>query len=493
MWRFKGHGWVLFVFAIAWVSLVTLFTWELVTQAGRLDRIVRYRTDALEASNRQLAALLEQLNAFHRISYEINQRLELRDITRAFTDQTYRMFPQVNGVWLWLDPDRVHPDVDRTCSTGQKPVSLRLMAQCGRDFGLPKQLKELRPDNPLVAACFAEGGVSVSQGLSGRAKELGWQWLAKSPMTSFAAIPLRLGDALLGMLGVFSKQELPSEFLRQLHLSANQFTMALEKARLLRHVQRRADQLAAANEKLRQLDAMKDWFISSVSHELRTPLTSIRSFSEILEGYEDLEPRERIEFARIIRDESERLSEMIGQMLDLAKLAGGDAGMQAAAFDVKPLVSRCCRLFSQQAEERDIEFALELPDSLPQVFAQEMGVARVLNNLLGNALKFTADGGKIEVHVQAEKSTVTVTVRDNGIGIAPTDQLRVFDRFTQVGSQLTDKPPGAGIGLAICRELVESWNGRIWLESEPGKGSAFAFTLPAAEAVGHSLGSGAEL
>ena len=481
MWTYRLYSGIALVFALSWVGLLTGFTWLMVTRAGRLDSIVHSRTDALEAKNRQLTTLLEQISAFHRISYEMNQKLELREITRAFTGRIYKTFPEINGVWLWLDPQRIHRDLGRTRGSRDGPVVLKLAAQCGRDFGMPDEMKELRPGHPLVSACFEGGSMSVAKDLRRRAASLGWEWLAVSPMVSFAVVPLRLGKALLGMLGIFSKQTLSAEFLRQVNLSVNQFTVALEKARLLRHMRRRADELAAVNEELRQLDDMKDWFISSVSHELRTPLTSIRSFSEILENYDALKEGERREFAGIIREESQRLSEMIDEMLNLAKVAQGKASSHPARFDVGPLLVRVCRLFSQQAEERGIEFGLGVPDNAPLVFANEMGVARVLNNLVGNAFKFTHDGGKIEVLARCDTpEAVTVLVRDNGVGIAYKDQEKIFDRFSQVANQLTAKTPGTGIGLAICKELVGHWHGNLRVESEPGKGSTFWFTLPVA-------------
>lgn len=485
LWTLKGSDWVFWVFGLAWVVVVGAFAWEVTTRASRLDAIVSNRTESLESTNRQLTTLLAQLNAFHRLSYEINQKLELSDIAKAFTGRLYRQFPEVNGVWLWLDPDRLKLEFGGTPQSEGGPV-LKLAAQCGRNFGMPDALNAVTPDHPLMAGCFEGRSVSVPRGLRRKAVELNWQWLAISPMESFIAVPLRVGDVLLGVLGVFSKQNASKEFARQLTLSVNQFAVALEKARLLRHLQRRAAELAAANQELRQLDSMKDWFISSVSHELRTPLTSIRSFSEILEDYDDLGPEERLEFAGIIREESQRLGEMIDELLNLAKLAHGDTGMRPATFSLGPLVARCCRLFAQQAEERNIDLVQTIPDNLPPIFANEMGVARVLNNLVSNAFKFTPDGGRIEISADVgARRFVVVKVTDTGVGIAPEDQARIFDRFTQVRNQLTDKTPGTGIGLAICRELVENWGGEIWVRSAPGQGSTFGFVVPVKMATSH--------
>ncbi len=224
---------------------------------------------------------------------------------------------------------------------------------------------------------------------------------------------------------------------------------------------------------------MKDWFISAISHELRTPLTSIRSFSEILERYEDLTGEERLEFAGIIREESERLTLMIDDVLDLSRIVHGQLELTPMPFDLVPMIARACKLFSRQAAERRMELRQELPDQA-WVSADESAIARVLNNLLGNAFKFTPDGGSIELSVRGVAGEVEVSVRDTGVGIAPADQERIFERFTQLDNRLTGKPAGSGIGLAICKELVETSDGSIWVESQPGEGATFRFTLPAA-------------
>lgn len=484
MWRFRGINWILVVFGVALVVVVTSFAWEIATRTEKLDQLVRARTDALAETNRRLSALLEQLNAFHTISYDITQKMGIEDITRAVADRLCNTLADVDSVWLWLDRSLLG-----TGGRGlDRPGPLELASQAGQDFGMPAELEHPRPDNPLVAGCFDERGSSAFHGLQDEALAWGWDWLVGSGMQSFVGFPMKLGTRMLGVLGVFSGKTMSAGFVSQLNLSVNQLTVALEKARLLKEMQKRAEELAAANEELRQLDAMKDWFVSAVSHELRTPLTSIRSFSEILENYESLGADEREEFAAIIRQESERLSEMIDEMLDVAKIADGEADLSPDYFDLPPLVDRCCKLFSQEANDRRIQFDQNVPERLPRVFADEKGVARVLNNLLGNAFKFTPDGGRVRVALEQgadgsdDAECVTVLVSDTGVGIAPKDQLRIFERFTQLGSGLTDKPLGTGIGLAICREIVAKSNGRIWVESEPGKGSTFGFALPVAPA-----------
>jgi signal transduction histidine kinase len=487
MWRFRGVNWILIIFSLAWVLLVTAFAWEIITRAERLDRIVRSRTDALEETNRHLTSVLDQLRAFHRISYEMNQKLGLNEITTAATEKLCRMLPLVDSAWLWLDRAMLRVDRDGMPKGRERERPLDLASQAGPTLGAPAALKSLSPDNPLLQECFDGRRVTVRSNLPAKARTWGWEWLEKSKMQSFAGLRLQLGSTMLGVMGVFSREQISPEFVRQLHLSVNQLTVVLEKARLLKQMRRRAAELAAVNEELRELDAMKDWFVSAVSHELRTPLTNIRSYSEILENYNDLDPAERTEFAGIIREESERLSRMIDDLLDLAKIANGDVELKPEALNICSTVERCCRLFSQEAEESGVDIRVSLPDDTPRVLVDENAVVRVLNNLLGNALKFTPEGGEVEVTVEAGGPAppgarfVTVLVSDTGCGIPLDDQARIFEKFTQVGEQLSNKPSGSGIGLAICREIVAKSDGDIWVQSTPGEGSTFGFTLPVAE------------
>ncbi|MCK4376369.1 MAG: GAF domain-containing protein, partial [Candidatus Brocadiae bacterium] len=228
MWRFKTVNWILVAFGLAWVVVVTAFAWEIVTRAEKLDATVRSRTDALEESNQNLSALLEQLNAFHAISYEINQKIELVEIARAFAGRLFRMLPSVDGVWLWLDPRLLEEEAEPSYAQAHDPLPFELAAQAGVSFGMPPELSTLPLDSPLMARCLDSRSVAVDHSLATKALAWGWQWLATSRMDSFAGFPLQLGGAMLGVLGVFSRRTITAQFVSHLHLSVNQLTVALE-------------------------------------------------------------------------------------------------------------------------------------------------------------------------------------------------------------------------------------------------------------------------
>jgi len=238
-------------------------------------------------------------------------------------------------------------------------------------------------------------------------------------------------------------------------------------------------ELRAANERLKELDRLKDDFLSTVSHELRTPLTSIRSFSEILFDNPALSDEQRREFLGIIIKESERLTRLINQILDLAKMDAGRMDWQMGWLDVKSVIEEALAASAGLLRERPIRLDVDLPDGLPAVHADRDQLIQVIVNLLSNAVKFCDPAaGRVGVSAAAERGAVRIDVRDNGPGVSPDDQARIFERFQQAGPTLTDKPQGTGLGLAISRQIVERFGGRIWIENAPGGGSLLSFTVP---------------
>jgi Na+/proline symporter/nitrogen-specific signal transduction histidine kinase len=239
-------------------------------------------------------------------------------------------------------------------------------------------------------------------------------------------------------------------------------------------------ELRAAYERLQELDRLKDEFLTTVTHELRTPLTSIRSFSEILFDNPRLDEAKRQEFLGIVIKESERLTRLINQVLDLARIEAGRFEWQIGPFDIKEVINHAVAAMGQVFRDRDVKVAVEMPDAAPLVRADRDQITQVVLNLLSNAVKFSRPGeGRIGVALAHRDSEVAVRVSDNGPGIAPEHQRIIFEKFRQVGDPMTAKPEGSGLGLTICQRIVEHLGGRIWVESEPGRGATFAFTVPA--------------
>jgi len=239
--------------------------------------------------------------------------------------------------------------------------------------------------------------------------------------------------------------------------------------------------LRAANERLQELDRLKDDFISTVTHELRTPLTSIRAFSEILHDNPELDPAERHRFLGLVIKESERLTRLINQVLDLAKLESGLAEWHSAQIDLREIVDDAVGATSQLFKSRGVAIEARMPPGEARVVGDRDRVMQVLLNLLSNAVKFSPPrSGRVEVRLDREGAGWRVDVADNGVGISAEDQAVIFDKFRQVGDTLTKKPAGTGLGLAICRQIIERLGGRLSVSSAPGQGSVFSFALAAA-------------
>ena len=255
----------------------------------------------------------------------------------------------------------------------------------------------------------------------------------------------------------------------------------------------------------KEIDRMKTEFISNVSHELRTPLTSILGFTKIIKKRLDgillpsleANPEPKIGKAAsqvtgnidIIISEGERLTNLINGVLDVAKIEAGQVDWHMVPISVPSIIERAAAATRSLFEGDKVMFKLEIEDGLPEINADQDRIIQVLVNLISNASKFTENGSVTCKAVRADKDIV-ISLIDTGIGIAKDSLVQVFDKFKQVGETLTDKPKGTGLGLPICQQIVEHHGGRIWVESEIGRGSTFSFTLPFTEHSPSELKSG---
>jgi Na+/proline symporter/signal transduction histidine kinase len=238
-------------------------------------------------------------------------------------------------------------------------------------------------------------------------------------------------------------------------------------------------ELRAANTRLQELDRLKDEFMSTVTHELRTPLTSIRAVSEILLDSPGIALEERRRFLSIIVKETERLTRLINQTLDMARIESGNAEWHSAELDVRDVVREAVEATGQLFREKQVALSLSVPALVPPVRADRDRLVQVLLNLLSNAVKVCAPReGRVVVRVGAAAGAVRVDVQDNGPGVPAHDHEAIFERFKQLGERVEDRRGGSGLGLAISRRIVEHFGGRLWVESEPGNGATFSFTLP---------------
>ena len=249
---------------------------------------------------------------------------------------------------------------------------------------------------------------------------------------------------------------------------------------------RRREQLTTAlgqvEAKSREVEAAnrhKSEFLANMSHELRTPLNAIIGFSDVLsqQMFGAINPKQG-EYLGDIQSSGQHLLSLINDILDLSKVEAGKMELQPSRFSLPDALRSVTMMVRERAAGRDVGLTTEIDPEIARVEADERKVKQVVLNLLINAVKFTPAGGQVRLRATRDGDGVVVAIQDSGVGIAPADQARVFEEFAQAGASPDGEQEGTGLGLTLSRRLVELHGGRIWVESELGKGSTFAFTLP---------------
>ncbi len=242
----------------------------------------------------------------------------------------------------------------------------------------------------------------------------------------------------------------------------------------------KAERLERANKELEKLNRMKSEFVSTVSHEFRTPLTTMKEFvSLIIDGVPGKINKDQGEFLNIINENINRLARLINNMLDLSRIESGRMELNRKEININTVSEEITKSLQRQAKGKDISIKNLLPADLPTVYADLDKIAQVLTNLIDNAVKFTPESGNVSIEGKMVNNQVQISVIDTGIGIAKADWTRVFEKFQRIElPAAAQQTRGSGLGLSICKAIIEMHGGKIWVESEEGKGSNFTFSLP---------------
>ena len=305
---------------------------------------------------------------------------------------------------------------------------------------------------------------------------------------SYLGVPIPVGDEIIGVISVQSTVEsgrFQDEDKELLSTIATHVGVAMHNAKLFEEAQLQQRHAEEAN-------AAKSAFLSTVSHELRTPLTSVLGFAKIIRKrlLERLFPQipdtdekmqktktQVIDNLNVVVSEGERLTGLINDVLDLAKIESGKLEWQEEVISIDQILNRASSATSSLFESKELEYIQDVEEDLPEFTGDPDKLIQVVINLISNAVKFT-DNGSVTCRARFESDQIVVSIIDTGLGITEDDQKMVFDKFKQVGDTLTDKPKGTGLGLPISKEIVEHHGGKIWVESKIGKGSVFSFSLP---------------
>ena len=300
------------------------------------------------------------------------------------------------------------------------------------------------------------------------------QLLERFGFRASLAVPLLREDRIIGGLVVRRKStgEFRPEVIELLKTFATQSVLAIQNARLFREIEDKSRQIEAANRH-------KSEFLANMSHELRTPLNAIIGFSEVLGErlFGDLNEKQA-EYTDDILTSGRHLLSLINEILDLSKVEAGRMELELATFDLPLAIDNARTFVRERATKHGIALDVAVDDRLGDFLGDERKIKQILLNLLSNAVKFTPEGGRIGIDARQTDGSVEISVSDTGVGIAAEDQPKVFEEFRQVGSDYAHKVEGTGLGLTLAKKFVELHGGKIWVESEAGKGSTFTFTLP---------------
>lgn len=446
-----------------------------------LENLAAYTSIALDNANayllinkreHEVSERVAELSTINHISQALATQLDKDRLIQLVGDQVRDLF-HAPIVYVSL--------LDRASMMLHFPYTYGEEAQ-SRPFGVGLTSQIIRTGEPLL----------INEDMAGARSKLGITQVGR-PSASYLGVPIPSGGEVIGVISVQSTDQ-ENRFTdgdkRLLSTIASSVGVSLYNAKLFED----ASHARAAAE---EADAAKSSFLSTVSHELRTPLTSVLGFAKIIRRRleERLFPlipeddrklaqakKQVVENLDVVVSEGERLTKLIDDVLDLAKIEAGKFTWNMANVSMSDVIDRATSATASLFDAKKLRLIRNVEPDLPIVTGDQDRLIQVVINLISNAVKFT-DAGSITCSARRDGDELVISVTDSGIGIAPADQPKVFEKFKQVGDTLTDKPKGTGLGLPICKEIIEYHGGRIWVESEPGKGSTFSFTLPVAEAT----------
>jgi signal transduction histidine kinase len=472
------------------VELVTLAE-GFNTLTGRLRTLISSLQDQVRQRTAQLESRAEQLATLNRITQAVTSVRDLRAGLDIVAREMVRLFDvDSTGIALLNEGRSELTVVAEYYRDNRRPPTLGVVIPVKGNRSSEQVIETRRPlfvgraqQSPLTAP--------IHSLLQGRETE------------GLMIVPLLARGEVIGTIGVSTRdpnRELTTAELGLAETIAGHIAGAIDNMRLIEETERARAAAEAANE-------AKSQFLANVSHELRTPLTSVLGFARIIQKRLEerllpalqLEPDDRrtqravdqvTNNVRIIIAEGERLTSLINDVLDLAKIEAGRVEWQKVPLDPVEVVDRALAATEALFEQKGLALHREVPPNLPQIVGDRDRLIQVLINLLSNAVKFT-ERGSVTCRAEQAGGTVVIRVIDTGVGIAAADRPKLFGKFMQVSSTQAGKPSGTGLGLPISQQIIEHHGGRLWVESELGKGSTFAFSLPVASAPnGQELGAG---
>jgi signal transduction histidine kinase len=440
-----------------------------------IDRTARtlIRTDyLLHRANERFDLQISQLHALHRIGSIINSTFDLELILSGISESMTKDLDFEKSGIVFLEKTSQRPL--QSAYTGFSSAEYRLFLDSYKEFLLPALQQE---EVFLQTAAFASPNWASLLGRLAVSSLILLPMRIKSRLIGFIVgarthVTLRLSEAEMRFYAMYSTQASTAIENARLYEALGQANLTLEEK-----VQERTKNLVEANERLRELDQVKSNFISLVSHELRTPLTAIKGFIVTLYHYDKEIPADkRRVYLGVLNEETDRLTRLINELLDISRIESGRMEILWRPVSISETTQRVFNTLSVKAN--GIKLVKDFRENFPTLVADPDKLEQILMNLVGNAMRFSPPDGEITVTGRLHEGGIIIEVKDQGPGIAFAELEKIFDKFYRLDNETNRKNPGTGLGLPICRALINLHGGKIWVESEPDQGCRFIFTLP---------------
>jgi GAF domain-containing protein/anti-sigma regulatory factor (Ser/Thr protein kinase) len=416
----------------------------------------------LQARTGELTQSVEKLTALGEVSRAVNSTLDVETVLDTIVSRASQLAGAAGCSIYEYDESSQQFELRATHNDDTEFVEALRTVPLRKGEGLMGRAADMR--EPIQIPDITQAGAYESSVRD---------TLIRFGYRALLAVPLLREDQIIGSLSFNRKApgEFPPEVVDVLKTFATQSALAIQNARLFREIADKSRQLEAASRH-------KSEFLANMSHELRTPLNAIIGFSEVLTErmFGELNEKQD-EYLKDIYASGQHLLSLINDILDLSKIEAGRMELELADFDLPSAIDNALTLVRERATRRGITLGRTIDERVGMVRGDERKVKQVLLNLLSNALKFTPEGGRIDISARLQDVAAEIAVADTGVGIAPEDQEAVFEEFRQVGTA-DKKVEGTGLGLALSRKFIELHGGTIWVKSQVGAGSTFTFTLP---------------
>ena len=463
-----------------WYRTWFAYFFYLVIAAAVLYTVVKTRTQILIKQQKELEDMvaartsevqqrLDELATINNVSMALTQKLESEELIKLVGDQMKQLFK--SDITFLAIHDVENGLINFPYQDGDDMAPLK--------FGEGLTSRIIQTGEPLL--------INKDHEIDQEYNKAGIAQVGKNA-ASFLGVPIPIEDKVVGVISVQStksENRFSEEDMRLLSTIAINVGVAIHNAELF-------DEAKEAKAKAEDANEAKSAFLSTVSHELRTPLTSVLGFAKIIRkrledkvfpavGIDDQKIKRTMkqvgENLNVVVSEGERLTNLINDVLDLAKIESGRMEWHMKPIFLQDVINRAIAGTASLFEQKELELKKNIHEDLPVINGDQDKLIQVVINLLSNAVKFT-DKGKVTIEAYQDKNQIIVEVQDTGIGIDEADKHKIFERFRQAGDTLTDKPQGTGLGLPICREIIEYHGGIIWMKSEPNVGSTFFFSIP---------------